>query len=152
MKKMILFGSIIIVLFVAIFVVTKIEEKNDSTKQKIESNTSSKKSDADYYTNKISLVDLQRDLAEKKEEIVYFYQTSCVHCQKLSPIIVPMAKDLHIDMKVMDIEELDTPWYEYKIAGTPTIIYFKDGKESKRISGNHSSIDFKKWFEQIKTE
>ena len=40
-----------------------------------------------------------------------------------------MAKDLNVDMKVMDIEKLEAPWDEYKILGTPTIIYFKDGKE-----------------------
>ena len=46
-----------------------------------------------------------------------------------------MAKDLNVDMKVMDIEKLDAPWDEYKIQGTPTIIHFKDGKEVSRISG-----------------
>ena len=54
---------------------------------------------------------------------------------KLSPVLVPMAKDLNVDMKVMDIEKLDAPWDEYKIQGTPTIIHFKDGKEVSRISG-----------------
>ncbi|OUB07217.1 thiol reductase thioredoxin [Bacillus thuringiensis serovar yunnanensis] len=149
MKKMLIFGGIIIALFVAIFAVTQMEEKN-TTSQKIDNPTESKTNSSDYYTNKISLSDLQKNLKEKKEETVYFYQTSCVHCQKLSPVVVPMAKDLNVDMKVMDIEKLDAPWDEYKIQGTPTIIHFKDGKEESRISGEQPKDKLKEWLEQTK--
>ncbi|PRT26222.1 thioredoxin family protein [Bacillus cereus] len=149
MKKMLIFGGIIIALFVAIFAVTQMEEKN-ATSQKIDNPTESKTNVSDYYTNKISLSDLQKNLKEKKEETVYFYQTSCVHCQKLSPVVVPMAKDLNVDMKVMDIEKLDVPWDEYKIQGTPTIIHFKDGKEVSRISGEQPKDKLKEWLEQTK--
>ncbi|MFP3414770.1 thioredoxin family protein [Bacillus sp. SIMBA_074] len=149
MKKMLIFGGIIIALFAAIFAVTQMEEKSASTSQKID-NTTSQPDGPDYYTNKISLSDLQKNLKEKKEQTVYFYQTSCVHCQKLSPIVVPMAKDLNVDMKVMDIEKLDAPWDEYKIKGTPTIIHFKDGKEVSRISGEQPEDKLKEWLEQTK--
>ncbi|MBE7126428.1 thioredoxin family protein [Bacillus mycoides] len=149
MKKMLIFGGIIIALFAAIFAVTQMEEKNASTSQKID-NATSQTDGSGYYTNKISLSDLQKNLKEKKEETVYFYQTSCVHCQKLSPIVVPMAKDLNVDMKVMDIEKLDAPWDEYKIKGTPTIIHFKDGKEVSRISGEQPEDKLKEWLEQTK--
>ncbi|UYX53263.1 thioredoxin family protein [Bacillus thuringiensis] len=149
MKKMLIFSGIIIALFAAIFAVTQMEEKSASTSQKID-NATSQPDGPDYYTNKISLSDLQKNLKEKKEQTVYFYQTSCVHCQKLSPIVVPMAKDLNVDMKVMDIEKLDAPWDEYKIKGTPTIIHFKDGKEVSRISGEQSKDKLKEWLEQTK--
>ncbi|MBE7097720.1 thioredoxin family protein [Bacillus cereus] len=149
MKKMLIFGGIIIALFAAIFAVTQMEEKN-ATSQKIDNPTESKTNSPDYYTNKISLSDLQKNLKENKEETVYFYQTSCVHCQKLSPVVVPMAKDLNVDMKVMDIEKLDVPWDEYKIKGTPTIIHFKDGKEVSRISGEQPEDKLKEWLEQTK--
>ncbi|KAB2454177.1 thioredoxin family protein [Bacillus sp. CH126_4D] len=149
MKKMLIFGGIIIALFAAIFAVTQMEEKN-ATSQKIDNATGSTTNGPDYYTNKISLADLQKNLKEKKEETVYFYQTSCVHCQKLSPVLVPMAKDLNVDMKVMDIEKIDAPWDEYKIKGTPTIIHFKDGKEVSRISGEQPKDKLKEWLEQTK--
>ncbi|AIY74042.1 thioredoxin [Bacillus anthracis] len=149
MKKMLIFGGIIIALFAAIFAVTQMEEKN-ATSQKIDNATDSKTNGPDYYTNKISLSDLQKNLKEKKEETVYFYQTSCVHCQKLSPVVVPMAKDLNVDMKVMDIEKIDAPWDDYKIKGTPTIIHFKDGKEVSRISGEQPKEKLQEWLEQSK--
>ncbi|BCB35810.1 thioredoxin [Bacillus cereus] len=138
MKKMLIFGGIIIVLFAAIFAVTQMEKKNASTDEK------------GYYSNKISLEDLNKNIENKKEQTIYFYQTSCVHCQKVSPIVVPLAKDLNVDMKVIDIENLNEPWDKYNIQGTPTIIHFKDGKEVSRISGEQSKDKFKEWFEQTK--
>lgn len=138
MKKMLIFGGIIIVLFAAIFAVTQTEKKNASTDEK------------GYYSNKISLEDLNKNIEDKKEQTIYFYQTSCVHCQKVSPIVVPLAKDLNVDMKVIDIENLNEPWDKYNIQGTPTIIHFKDGKEVSRISGEQSKDKFKEWFEQTK--
>ncbi|AAP24767.1 MULTISPECIES: thioredoxin family protein [Bacillus] len=138
MKKMLIFGGIIIVLFAAIFAVTQMEKKNASTDEK------------GYYSNKISLEDLNKNIEDKKEQTISFYQTSCVHCQKVSPIVVPLAKDLNVDMKVIDIENLNEPWDKYNIQGTPTIIHFKDGKEVSRISGEQSKDKFKEWFEQTK--
>ncbi|MGQ0417129.1 thioredoxin family protein [Bacillus sp. HC-TM] len=138
MKKMLIFGGIIIALFVAFFSSICVTAKIATNKAII------------IPPNKISLSDLQKNLKEKKEETVYFYQTSCVHCQKLSPVLVPMAKDLNVDMKVMDIEKLDAPWDEYKIQGTPTIIHFKDGKEVSRISGEQPKEKLKEWLEQTK--
>lgn len=135
---MLIFGGIIIVLFAAIFAVTQMEKKNASTDEK------------GYYSNKISLEDLNKNIEDKKEQTIYFYQTSCVHCQKVSPIVVPLAKDLNVDMKVIDIENLNEPWDKYNIQGTPTIIHFKDGKEVSRISGEQSKDKFKEWFEQTK--
>lgn len=67
MKKMLIFGGIIIALFVAIFAVTQMEEKN-ATSQKIDNPTESKTNGPDYYTNKISLSDLQKNLKEKKKK------------------------------------------------------------------------------------
>lgn len=134
MKKMLIFGGIIIVLFAAIFAVTKME----SNKEK------------GYYTNKISSDEIRKNNEEKKEQTIYFYQTGCVHCEKVTPVVVPMTKDMNIDMKVIDILNDNPTWDEYKIEGTPTIIHFKDGKEVSRIHGEQSKEDFEKWFKENK--
>ncbi len=70
MKKILIFGGIIIVLFAAMFAVAQMEKKNASTNEK------------DYYSNKISLEDLNKNIEDKKRTNDLFYQTSCVHCQK----------------------------------------------------------------------
>ncbi|PEY30112.1 thiol reductase thioredoxin [Bacillus cereus] len=138
MKKMLIFGGIIIVLFVAIFAVTQMEGENKEKKEK------------NYYTNKITSSNIRKNNEEKKEQTVYFYQTGCHYCEKVSPIVVPMAKDMNIDMKVIDIFNDEKAWDDYKIEGTPTIIHFKDGKEVNRIKGEQSKDAFEKWFKENK--
>ncbi|MDZ5607415.1 thioredoxin family protein [Bacillus pseudomycoides] len=134
MKKMLIFGGIIIVLFAAILAITNMESKKKES----------------YYTNKISADEIRKNNEEKKEQIIYFYQTGCVHCEKVSPIVVPMAKDMNIDMKIIDILNDNPTWDEYKIEGTPTIIHFKDGKEVSRIHGEKPKETFEKWFKENK--
>lgn len=137
MKKMFLFGGIVIALLIAIFAVSNMETKEETK--------------TDYYTNKISPEDIRKNIQEKKEQTIYFYKTSCVHCHRVSPIIVPMAKDMNIDMKVFDLEnEPEAVWDEFKITGTPAIVHFKEGKEVSRIEGEQPKENFKKWFTGIK--
>jgi len=137
MKKMFLFGGIVIALLITIFAVSNMENKEETK--------------TDYYTNKISLDDLRKNIQEKKDQTIYFYKTSCPHCQRVSPIIVPMAKDMKIDMKVIDLEnEPDAVWDEFKITGTPVIVHFKEGKEVSRIEGEQPKENFKKWFTNMK--
>ncbi|HEK9101793.1 TPA: thioredoxin family protein [Bacillus pseudomycoides] len=138
MKKMLIFGGIIIVLFAAIFAITQMESKNKEEQGK------------NYYTNKITSSDIRKNNEEKKEQTVYFYQTGCQYCEKVSPIVVPMAKDMNIDMKVIDILNDNSTWDDYKIEGTPTIIHFKDGKEVSRIHGEKPKETFEKWFKENK--
>lgn len=130
MKKMLIFATISIVLLVTITLLINKKEN--------------------YYKNQISQQELKQNLLEKKEKVIYFYQTNCSHCLKISPIIVPMAKDMDINMEVLNIENEIDPWKDYNIKGTPTIIHYKDGEEQSRIMGEKSEETFKKWFEQIK--
>ena len=53
---MLIFGGIIIVLFAAIFAVTQMEKKSASTDEK------------GYYSNKISLEDLNKNIEDKKNK------------------------------------------------------------------------------------
>ena len=134
---MLIFGGIIIVLFAAIFAVTQMEKKNASTDEK------------GYYSNKISLEDLNKNIEDKRTNDLLLSNLLRSLSKGLS-IVVPLAKDLNVDMKVIDIENLNEPWDKYNIKGTPTIIHFKDGKEVSRISGEQSKDKFKEWFEQTK--
>ncbi|PFE06477.1 thiol reductase thioredoxin [Bacillus cereus] len=138
MKKMLIFGGIIIVLFAAIAAVTQMES---GSKEKQEKN---------YYTNKTTSSDIRKNNEEKKEQTVYFYQTGCHYCEKVSPIVVPMAKDMNIDMKVINISNDEKSWDDYKIEGTPTIIHFKDGQEVNRIKGEQPKDAFEQWFKENK--
>ncbi|QWH63963.1 thioredoxin family protein (plasmid) [Bacillus mycoides] len=136
MKKIFIFVLFVILIFGAIFLVTNQNKEEVSAK--------------DYYKNAISQKQLQQDILDKKEKFIYYYQTSCPHCAKVSPIVIPMAKKMNIDMQVMNLEEYQQGWEKFKISGTPTIIHFKGGKEANRIEGEQPEENFKSWFEKNK--
>ncbi|HHT7190969.1 TPA: thioredoxin family protein, partial [Bacillus cereus] len=48
----------------------------------------------------------------------------------------------------LNVEKEPHGWDQFKIKGTPTIIYYKDGKEIDRIEGVYQEDQFKKWFKK----
>ncbi|MED1597281.1 MULTISPECIES: thioredoxin family protein [Bacillus] len=151
MKKVIVF----IVLVVAIFIITAFVfnkqqavkvENNPFGKEKLHPATVEQLDDSNYQ-NLILPEELKKDLEKNKERFVYFYSPTCSHCKKTTPIVTPLAKDLNVDLVLYNVLEFQEGWDDYKIKETPTILYFKGGKEMDRIEGTKKEDVFKKWFE-----
>ncbi|PFJ85563.1 thioredoxin family protein [Bacillus cereus] len=141
MKKMLIFIIAILSMFALVIILTNRETKNEKT-------TSTEQ--VNYYKNQITPEQLQEDLSNHKEKIVYFYKTTCPHCLRVSPIVVPMAENMKINMQVLNLEEYKQGWDMFQIKGTPTIISYKDGKEVNRILGEQSLQTFQTWFKNNK--
>ncbi|WP_407271641.1 thioredoxin family protein [Radiobacillus sp. PE A8.2] len=129
-KNMIIFISIILVLFIALAFVVNYQNNNDP-----------------LYQNQISLDDLSDTLNNEEDVTVYFYSPTCEHCKVTTPVVVPLTEDLGIDMKKVNVLEYDAAWAQYDIEGTPTIIHFEDGEEAARISGSQPEASFRSFFE-----
>jgi thioredoxin-like negative regulator of GroEL len=136
-KKIMTLSIIVISAFIMLIVFT--HKKEDPIEEK-------------YYQNQISFDQLQTDLLKKDEKIIYFYRPECKFCEKVSPIVIPMAKEMKMSMEVMNIEKYPQAWDTFKIQGTPTIIHYRNGKERDRVLGAHEKEVFKEWFEKIKKE
>ena len=68
--------------------------------------------------------------------LVDFYATWCSPCKKLSPVILKLY-ETEIDLKVVKVDgpsQNDLRKY-YNVEAYPTMIFFKDGKEVKRVLG-----------------
>lgn len=134
MKKLLIFGGLISILFlVSVIAYEKISFKDN---KKDENNPN------------ISLVELQNSMQKKKESIVYFYQTDCIYCKQASPIVIPIARKLNVDFKMLNLQVDTAGWDSFKINGTPTIIHFKNGKEINRIEGLQSEELYKEWLKK----
>lgn len=143
MKKMILFGLVIILILAGIFFVQK-GNKN----QKL---ADSKMQDGNYYQNEISIEQLKADLINNKKNVIYFYKEGCPYCKQVSPIIVPMAKDKNISMKVVNLGKYPIEeWDNFKIEVVPTIVEYRNGKENNRVEGAHSEASYKEWFNKVR--
>jgi thioredoxin-like negative regulator of GroEL len=152
LKKVALFLGVVIVLFAGLAFMTNYQQQ-----QKAEGNPFKKENlhpatikqlDDPNYQNIILPDELEKKLKNGESLTVYFYSPTCTHCQKTSPIIVPMAKEMGIDMPLFNLLEFEQGWKDYHIEATPTVIHYENGKETSRIEGSQDPEVFRKWFEE----
>lgn len=155
-KKMIIFLALIVVLFAALYFVTKY--KNDQAIEKSDNpygKTSLKQETIDQlddplYQNQIIPTDLDEKLENKEDVTVYFYSPVCSHCQETTPILIPVTEEMNIDMKKVNLWEFEHEdyWSRYKIESTPTLVHYKAGKEVGRLNGTKTAAEFKAFFKK----
>lgn len=66
-----------------------------------------------------------------------FYSDSCVPCKRLSPVLAEIEEEYADNLKVAKINiNFDIELAEkYQVQAAPTLILFKDGKETNRLRG-----------------
>lgn len=66
----------------------------------------------------------------------------CAPCKQLAPIISNLAKKYHGRVKVAECNVAENPdvGRKLRIRGTPTVVYFKKGKEIERAVGFKGSL------------
>ena len=156
MKKLIIFISIIVVIFGALAFLTTYQnnqkaEGNPYGKAKLDPATIGQLDDP-LYQNQILPDDLKQRLDDGESLTVYFYSPTCVYCQQTTPIVGPLTEELGIDLKRFNLLEFEDGWNDFNIESTPTMIHFVDGKEEKRVVGLQEEDVFKSWLSDIKEE
>lgn len=153
-KKILVFFGIIIVLIAALYIVSDLKSKqaanngdNPYGKDKLDQATIDQLDDP-LYQNQITPNELDEKLANGKDVTVYFYSPSCVHCQRTTPELVPLAEDLDIDVKKLNLLEFESTGDTYGIEGTPTLVHYHDGKEIGRISGEQTRENLQAFFNE----
>ncbi|ACC98569.1 Thioredoxin domain [Elusimicrobium minutum Pei191] len=73
----------------------------------------------------------------EKPFMVEFFATWCPHCQRMAPIIDELAVDFEgkADIFVIDVDIAEKTIAEFKVSGTPTIVFFKENKPFKELVG-----------------
>ncbi|WP_026675492.1 thioredoxin family protein [Alkalihalobacterium bogoriense] len=139
MKKVIIFLSIIVVLSIGIILITNAANErqvagNPFGKDKLHPETI-KQLDNPNYQNIILPEQLENRLEEGGKTTVYFYSPTCPACVAMTPIIVPMANDYFVDLKMYNLLEFEQGWQQYGIQSTPTIIHFENGQPVQKLEG-----------------
>ncbi|HWI49819.1 MAG TPA: thioredoxin family protein [Rummeliibacillus sp.] len=148
---LLIIGFIIIAAFVALYFITSKsnEDKlanNPYGKDNLNPATIDILKDKNYQ-NIILPDELEKKIASGKPTMVYFFKSDCVHCKKITPILMPLAKDMGVHIDQFNLLEFEQGWDQYSIEGTPTLVYYKDGKEQLRVVGEQTEDTFKKFFE-----
>ncbi len=70
--------------------------------------------------------------------LVDFYSDSCIPCKKISPVLSETEKDYPEKLKLVKVNvSFDSEIaLQYDVQATPTLIFFKDGKEQSRLRGS----------------
>ena len=127
-KKLIILGSICLVLLVGAFIVDNII--------------------ANYYFSKIGYKEIIEKIEDKEDLILLISQTTCSHCENYKPKLKDVAKKYKLHVYYIDVDLLDEDEYDelnsylsFASAGTPITIFLKDGNETtvaNRIKGDSS--------------
>jgi thioredoxin 1 len=79
----------------------------------------------------------QKVLREEIPVLVEFYSDSCIPCKQMSPILGDIEDDYEGRLRVYKVNvNFDAELAEeYSVMSSPTILFFKDGKEVERVRG-----------------
>jgi thiol-disulfide isomerase/thioredoxin len=153
MKKIIIFLVVIIALFVGMWALTnvqnnaKIGENNPYLKNDLQQATIDQLDDPNY--QKLILPnELEKRLSNKEDVTVYFYSSDCPHCKVATPVLMPLAEEMGIDIVQYNLLEFPEGWDQYRIDGTPTLVRYEDGVEINRMDGARKEPVFKQWLEE----
>jgi thioredoxin-like negative regulator of GroEL len=90
-------------------------------------------------------------LQAKQPVLLDVWGTRCAPCKKLEPILMELAAQYEGRVKVCEIAAEGAPrtMARLQVQGTPTVLYFKDGKELERVSGFRSSLYHQQSIEEL---
>ncbi|MGM0878003.1 MAG: thioredoxin family protein [Bacillota bacterium] len=156
MKKIVIFGAIIIVLFGALAFVTTYQksekaEGNVYGKDDLHTATVDQLDDPNYQ-NIILPDELESKLENKEDTIVYFFSPLCEHCMVTTPVLMPVADDVGVEINQFNLLEYEDGWNQYGITATPTLVHYKDGKEFSRSEGSNTEEAFRSLLTKWKSE
>ncbi|WP_368654521.1 thioredoxin family protein [Ornithinibacillus sp. 4-3] len=152
-NKMLLIVGAIVLLFAALYFVVNYKNEqaveksgNPYEKDRLNQATIDQLNDP-LYQNQILPEDLEEKIENNEDVTVYFYSPVCVHCQRTTPILVPVAEELDVDVVKLNLLEFEEPWNTYDIEGTPTIIHYSNGEEVARLSGEKNEEQIREFLD-----
>lgn len=142
MKKLGIIAAIVVVLFAIIIFLTNMTNKDKLANNPYGTDNLRQSTidllDNKNYQNIILPQDLKEKIATGEPVVAYLFSPECPHCMKMTPALMPIADEVGVQIDQLNILEYEAGWNEYNIEYTPTLIYFKDGKEVNRIVGDYS--------------
>lgn len=155
---LIIIAAIIVVIFGALWFINSSsnEEKTSSSTlygdYKIKNQSTIDQLDDKNYQNIILPDDLAKKIDSGEGVFAYFFSPECSHCQVVTPKLMPIAEQAEVDIQQYNILEFTQGWDDYSVEATPTLAYYKDGKEVGRIVGEQPEENFEKFFDDMKKQ
>lgn len=147
MKKFLIYFSIIVLLFVGLYAIDALSQREqnlaladdaerlyNTSPDKLRDSTKAQLQDENYQS--IILPDeLKQRLDNEESLFVYFFSPECPFCVSTTPQLMPLAEQIGVTVYQFNVLEFNQGWAEYQLQSTPTLIYFENGKEADRLVG-----------------
>ena len=154
MKKIIGFLGIVVILSVLIVALTTYQNKQKLANNPYPTDDLHPETiqllDDPNYQNLIMPDELEESLHNSGTATVYFFSPLCKYCREVSPVLVPLAEELEIDLKLFNVLEFPEEAEQYNLDGVPSVIHYANGKEVARFEGAGSAEEYREWFHSIK--
>ena len=151
MKKLGIIGAIVVALFALIIVLTTMSNNSKLENNPYDTDNLNQATidllDDENYQNIILPKALEEKIASGEETIAYMFSPLCTHCKNFTPKLMSVASDLDLQVDQLNVLEYDDAWDDYRITGTPTLIYFENGEEVTRIVGDYEEEDIRAFFQ-----
>ncbi len=153
MKKLFIIAGIVVVVFAGIIFLT-----NQANNEKLANNPYDTEElnqatidqlDDENYQSIVLPADLEKEIASGEPTTVYFYSPLCSYCQQTTPILMPVAEDMDVDVLQYNLLEYEEEAAPYQIEATPTLIHYKDGKEVSRWVGAQPKENIELFFTDV---
>lgn len=153
MKKMLIIGAAVVLIFGLIIFLT-----NQSNNSKLANNpydtddlnqATIDQLDDENYQNIVLPDELEEKIASGEPTTVYFFSPTCPHCQATTPVLMPVAEDMGVDVLQYNLLEYEQGWQDYFIEATPTLIHYENGEEVARWVGSQPKENIEEFFNQV---
>ena len=151
MKKLAIIGAIVVGLFAIIIVLTTMSNNSKLANNPYDTDDLDQATidllDDENYQNIILPAALDEKIQSGEKTIAYMFSPLCSHCKNFTPKLMSVASDVDLQIDQLNVLEYDDAWDKYLLTGTPTLIYFENGQEVTRISGDYPEDDIRAFFE-----
>lgn len=153
MKKLLIIAGIVVVVFAGIIFLT-----NQANNEKMADNPYDTEDleqatidqlDDENYQNIVVPADLEEQIASGEPTTVYFFSPTCQYCQQTTPVLMPVAEDMDVDVLQYNLLEYEQGWQQYMIEATPTLIHYDNGEEVSRWVGAQPKENIEKFFTDV---
>ena len=108
------------------------------------------------YLKKIDYKEYHKMLDNKESFVLEIMRTNCSACQNFKPKLEEFVKEYKVTVYYIDTDDLsdkekDKLFDETGIEGTPTVIFYKNGKEETVASRIIGSVSYEKTVTKFKS-
>lgn len=153
MKKLAIFGGVIVAAFALIIILTNMSNSEKLANNPYDTDNLEQSTidllDDENYQNIILPDELAEKIQSGEPTTVYFFSPVCQFCKEMTPRLMPLADQEEVEIVQYNVLEYDQAWQDFAIDSTPTLIHFENGQEEMRAVGAMPEEDILRFFDEV---